>query len=90
MLWLEDILLWLEDRLEDIPFSSLSSSLYCVKSQRVVPILGDMADFFVCRVIMHETASLPFGVLSVFLTIFLAYDNTQIRKIDRKIYTLTQ
>ena len=32
--WLEDILLWLEDRLEDrledIPFSSLSSSLYCV------------------------------------------------------------
>lgn len=56
--WLEDILLWLEDRLEDIQFSSLSSSLYSVKSQRVAPILGDMADFFAYRVIMHVTASL--------------------------------
>ena len=72
--------MWLGDRLEDIPFSSLSSSLYCVKSQRVAPILEDMADFFVCRVIMHETASLPFGVLSVFLTIFLAYDDAQLRR----------
>ena len=58
LLWLEYIWLWLEDRLEDIPFSSLSSSLYSVKSQRVAPILGDMADFFAYRVIMHETASL--------------------------------
>ena len=72
--------MWLEDRLEDIPLSSLSSSLYCVKSQRVAPILGDMADFFACRVIMHETDSLPFGILSVFLTIFLAYDNAQLRR----------
>lgn len=86
--WLEDILLWLEDRLEDIPFSSLSSSLYCVKSQRVVPILEDMADFFAYRVIMHETASLLFGVLSVFLTIFLAYDNAQLRKEIVKNVTL--
>ena len=82
MLWLEDILLWLEDRLEDIPFSSLSSSLYCVHSQSVAPILEDMADFFACRVIMHVIASLLFGVLSVFLTIFLAYDDAQVRKIQ--------
>lgn len=56
--WLEDILLWLEDRLEDIPFSSLSSSLYSVKSQRVAPILGDMVDFFTCRAIVCVAALL--------------------------------
>ena len=33
-----------------------------------------------CRVIMHVIASLLFGVLSVFLTIFLAYDDAQVRK----------
>ena len=72
--------MWLEDRLEDIPFSSLSSSLYCVHSQSVAPILGDMADFFACRVIMYVTVSLPFGVFSVFMMIFLAYDDAQVRK----------
>ena len=83
--------MWLEDRLEDISLSSLSSSLYCVKSQRVAPILGDMADFFAYRVIMHVTASLLFDILSVFLTIFLAYDDAQMRKEkERKYYTLTQ
>lgn len=55
--WLEDILLWLEDRLEDIQFSSLSSSLYSVKSQRVAPILEDMADSFACRVIVCVVVS---------------------------------
>ena len=50
--WLEDILLWLGDRLEDISLSSLSSSLYCAKSQGVAPILEDMADFFARRVIV--------------------------------------
>ena len=60
--WLEYILFWLEDRLGDIPFSSLSSSLYRVRCHRVAPILEDMADFFAYRVIMHVTASLPFGV----------------------------
>jgi len=40
---------------------------------------------------MHETASLPFDILSVFLTIFLAYDDAQMRKEkERKYYTLTQ
>ena len=29
---------------------------------------------------MHVIASLLFGVLSVFLTIFLAYDDAQVRK----------
>ena len=41
-----------------ILFTSLSSSLYCVKSQRIAPILGDMADFFAYRVIMRITAPL--------------------------------
>ena len=58
---------WLEDKLEDIPFSSLSSSLYCVHSQSVAPILEDMADFFVYRVLMHVTASLPSGYFSAFI-----------------------
>lgn len=53
-----------------------------------MPILGDMADFFTFRVIMHETASLLFGILSVFLTIFLAYDNAQLRKEIVKNVTL--
>lgn len=40
-----------------------------------------MADFFAYRVIMHVIASLLFGVvLFVFLTIFLAYDNAQLRR----------
>ena len=71
---------YLEDRLEDIPFSSLSSSLYCGRCQRVAPILGDMADFFVYRVIMHVTASLlsvrsmkfsPMNANAVFLLVLL-------------------
>ena len=53
-----------------------------------MPILGEMADFFAYRVIMHETDSLPFGILSVFLTIFLAYDNAQLRKEIAKNITL--
>ena len=58
LLWLEYIWLWLEDRLEDIPFSSLSSSLYCVYSQSVAPILEDMVDFFTCRAIVCVAALL--------------------------------
>ena len=50
-------LFWLEDRLEDIPLSSLSSNLYCVYSQSVAPILGDMADFFAYRVIVCVVVS---------------------------------
>ena len=58
MLWLEYICFWLGDKLEDIPFSSLFSSLYSVKSQRVAPILGDMVDFFTCRAMVCVAALL--------------------------------
>lgn len=57
LLWLEDICFWLGDKLEDIQLSSLSSSLYSVKNQRVAPILEDMADFFACRVIVCVVVS---------------------------------
>ena len=83
--------MYLEDRLGDTPFRSLSSSLYCARCQRVAPILGNMADFFAYRVIICITTSLPFGVLSVYLTIFLAYDNAQlIKEIAKKYYTSIQ
>lgn len=36
----------LEERLEDILKTEISSSLYCVNSELVVAILGDMVDIF--------------------------------------------
>ena len=36
----------LEDRLEDISFGRISSSLYFAHNVRVAAMLGDMADFF--------------------------------------------
>lgn len=70
--WLEDILLWLEDRLEDIQFSSLSSSLYSVKSQRVAPILEDMADFFAYMVINKEYDGCYLGHFTLSFDVFMA------------------
>ena len=43
---LVDTSLNLEERLEDILITDISSSLYCVYSELVVAILGDMADIF--------------------------------------------
>ena len=65
-------MLWLEDRLEDIPFSSLSSSLYCVYSQRVAPILEDMADFFVYMVINKEYDGCYLGHFTLSFDVFMA------------------
>ena len=36
----------LEERLEDILKTEISSSLYCVNNELVVAILGDMVDIF--------------------------------------------
>ena len=38
--------LWLEDRLADIAFGSVSASLYCTYTVQVTAMLGDMGDFF--------------------------------------------
>ncbi len=43
---LVDTSLNLEERLEDILKTEMSSSLYCVNSELVVAILGDMVDIF--------------------------------------------
>ena len=43
---LVDTPLNLEERLEDILKTEISSSLYCVNSELVVAILGDMVDIF--------------------------------------------
>lgn len=43
---LVDTSLNLEERLEDILKTEISSSLYCVNSELVVAMLGDMVDIF--------------------------------------------
>lgn len=43
---LVDTSLNLEERLEDILKTGISSSLYCVNSELVVAMLGDMVDIF--------------------------------------------
>lgn len=52
LLRLEDSLLRLEDRLVDNPIFELSASFYLVYIQRVMPKLGDMADFFTYSVVI--------------------------------------
>ena len=52
LLRLEDGLLRLADRLVDNPIIELSASLYLVYIQRVMPKLGDMADFFTYSVVI--------------------------------------
>lgn len=52
LLRLEDSLLRLADRLVDNPIIELSASLYLVYIQRVMPKLGDMADFFTYSVVI--------------------------------------
>lgn len=46
---LEDTPLRLADRLADIAFGSISTSLYCAQNVQVTAILGDMVDFFTYR-----------------------------------------
>jgi len=43
---MENRLFRLEDRLADIPFLAISSSLYNIDNERRTAILEDMADFF--------------------------------------------
>ena len=43
---LEDRLLRLEDRLVDISFCELSTSLYCAHTVQLTAILEEMEDFF--------------------------------------------
>ena len=42
---LEDMCLWLADRLEDSGFERKSTRLYVVEMQKVAGILEDMGDF---------------------------------------------
>lgn len=43
---MEDERLRLGDRLEDIAFSKISSSLYCAYNKNITAFLEDMEDFF--------------------------------------------
>lgn len=47
----------LEERLEDILKTEISSSLYCVYSELVVAILGDMVDIFTYIVFYRQPIS---------------------------------
>ena len=53
----------LEERLEDILKTEISSSLYCVNSEFVVAMLGDMVDIFTyrCLVIEYTLSALKYN-----------------------------
>lgn len=61
---MENRLFRLEDRLADIPFLAISSSLYNIDNERRTAILEDMADFFYALDVMSHTDAISLVVKS--------------------------
>lgn len=73
---LVDTPLNLEERLEDILKTEIYSSLYCVNSELVVAILGDMVDIFTYIVFIDNlyqyTNILPYQHITITTDTFTA------------------